>query len=156
MRKSMAGFTMLELLVVMIIIGLLASLVGLVQSDPSARNARREAERLQNLIGLLREDAALNNISHGLRLEPGHYGVLTLDHNGQWQTDKRFKEHSLPDELRLNLQDPQPQGRDTRPQLLVLANDQISPFSLLLEYRRQPLLSLSSDGIQEVQLAPVQ
>ena len=152
----MAGFTLIEILVVMMIIGLLTSLVGFVQSYPSGKMARREAERLQSLIGLLREDAALNNISHGLRLEPGHYGVLSLDHNGKWQMNKRFKEHSLPDELRLNLQEPRPQGRDTPPQLLVLANDQISPFSLLFEYRQQPLLSLSSDGIQEVQLAPIQ
>lgn len=154
MRKPMAGFTLLELLVVMVIIGLLASMVGQVQSDSGGQKARREAERLQNLIGLLREDAVLNNVNHGLRLAPDHYTVLSLDHGGQWQADQRFKEHRLPGELRLNLQEPRPQGKE--PQLWVLANDQISPFNLLLEYRQQPLLSLSSDGVEEVRLAPVQ
>ncbi|WP_277589587.1 type II secretion system minor pseudopilin GspH [Pseudomonas chlororaphis] len=160
MRKPMAGFTLLELLVVMLIIGLLAGMVGLVQSDSGGQKARREAERLQNLIGLLREDAVLNNLNHGLRLEPDHYTVLSLDRGGQWQADKRFKEHRLPGELRLNLQEPRGPnkglGQGKEPQLWVLANDQISPFTLLLEYRQQPLLSLSSDGVEEVRLAPVQ
>ncbi|WP_097305040.1 type II secretion system minor pseudopilin GspH [Pseudomonas chlororaphis] len=156
MRKPMAGFTLLELLVVMVIIGLLAGMVGLVQSDSGGQKARREGERLQNLIGLLREDAVLNNLNHGLRLEPDRYAVLSLGRGGQWQADQRFKEHRLPGELRLNLKEPRPQGQGKEPQLWVLANDQISPFSLLLEYRQQPLLSLSSDGVEEVRLAPVQ
>lgn len=155
MRKPMAGFTLLELLVVMVIVGLLAGLVGLVQSDAGGQQARREAERLQNLIGLLREDAVLNSVSHGLRLEPDRYAVLSLDRSGQWQADRRFKEHRLPGELRLNLQDPQPRVQNTEPQVWVLPDDQLSAFSLLLEYRQQPLLSLSSDGVEEVRLAPV-
>ncbi|SDZ65501.1 general secretion pathway protein H [Pseudomonas sp. NFIX28] len=152
----MAGFTLLELLVVLVIIGLLASLAGLVQSDSGGQKARREAERLQHLIGLLREDAVLNNLNHGLRLEPDRYAVLSLGRDGQWQANKRFKPHRLPGELRLNLQEPRGQDQGQEPQLWVLANDQISPLRLLLEYRQQPLLSLSSDGVEEVRIAPVQ
>ncbi|OLF51916.1 type II secretion system protein GspH [Pseudomonas chlororaphis] len=150
----MAGFTLLELLVVMVIIGLLAGLVGLVQSDSGGQQARREAERLQNLIGLLREDAVLNNLSHGLRLEPDRYAVQNLDRDGQWQADKRFTEHRLPGELRLHLQEPRASGKE--PQLWIMSDDQVSPFRLQLEYRQQPVLSLSSDGVEEVHVAPVQ
>ncbi|MFC6299270.1 prepilin-type N-terminal cleavage/methylation domain-containing protein [Pseudomonas sp. CCM 7893] len=156
MRKPMAGFSLLELLVVILIIGLMAGLVGLVQNDSGGQKARREAERLRNLIGVLREDAVLNNVSHGLRLEPTHYAVLSLDLRGQWQPDKRFTEHRVPDELRLNLHEPPPQSQSQEPQLWMLPSEQMSPFSLLFEYRQQPLLSLSSDGVEEVRLAPAQ
>ncbi|MGE7957937.1 type II secretion system minor pseudopilin GspH [Pseudomonas sp. NPDC089530] len=154
MRKPMAGFTLLELLVVLVIVSLLAGLAGLVQSDSGGQKARREGERLQNLIGLLREDAVLNSVNHGLRLEPDRYAVQNLGRDGQWQADKRFKEYRLPGGLRLDLQEPRGQGKE--PQLWITSDDQLSPFTLLLEYHQQPLLSLSSDGVEEVRLAPVQ
>ena len=47
------------------------------------------------------------------------------------------------------------EGHDL-PQLLVLSSDETTPFTLWLEYRGQPLLSLSSDGIQEPLLEPVE
>ena len=42
--------------------------------------------------------------------------------------------------------------RSTTPQLLVLSSDETSAFTLWIEHRNTPLLSLSSDGLQEPRL----
>lgn len=156
MRNWMGGFTLLELLVVIMIVGLMAGLIGLVNGDTSGYKARREAQRLQNAIAVLREDAVLNGIGHGIRIEPELYTVMSLDQNDEWLPSKRFIEHQLPNGLRLNLLGSSKRKDGMVPQIVMLADDQITPFKLLFEYHQRPLLSLSSDGVEEVRLEHAQ
>lgn len=158
MRRGSSGFTLLEVLVVMVVIGLLAGLVSLAQSDSGGQQALREAERLRSLIGLLREDALLSHRDFGLRIDADGYSVQRLGLDGAWHPAPGYRPQHLPDTLRLHLErddaSPAPAAGASRngPQLLVLSSDEVSPFTLQLEYRQVPMLSLSSDGLEEVRL----
>lgn len=158
MPRGSAGFTLLEVLVVVVVIGLLAGLVSLVQRDNGAQQARREAERLRSLIGLLREEAVQSHRDFGLRIDAEGYAVQRLDLDGHWQAAPGFRPQRLPPSLRLHLQlesetnAPASDARRQAPQLLVLSSDEVSPFTLHLEHRLVPMLALSSDGLEEVRL----
>ena len=68
--EGQGGFTLIELLVVLVIIGCLVGLAVLSSgvAGPS-RELNNEAERLAGLIGVLVDEAVLDNREYGLRLE---------------------------------------------------------------------------------------
>lgn len=76
-----AGFTLLELLVVVFIIGIMATMftlsVGV--AGGTDRELRRETERFQTLLGLALEDASFQARELGLRLYPRSYEFSVLD-----------------------------------------------------------------------------
>ena len=80
-RRSISGFTLLEVMVVMVIIAIIATLfvfsVGAVRgNDP----AFVESERLVSLLNLARDQALLDGLDLGLRVDPEGYSfVTTLD-----------------------------------------------------------------------------
>lgn len=160
MRRSHSkGFTLVEVLVVVLIIALCAGMIGLINPDSASRQARREGDRLLALLQLLRQQAVLNNRDYGLRIDPEAYRVMRLDEQGQWLADHDWRSQTLPGNLRLRLEVAeagpslgQAGRRSALPQLLVLSSDETSAFTLWIEHRNAPLLVLSSDGIQEPRL----
>jgi general secretion pathway protein H len=157
------GFTLIELLVVLVILG---SLIGIATlsvgiAGPS-RELRNEAERLAGLIGVLAEEAVLDNREYGLYLTDDTYQVLRYDpQSARWDA-LDGKPHSLPSwaELSVELEGealklPQPSGEESAsvgklPQLLMLSSGELSPFRLRLSERRKDGmgLTLSSDGFR--------
>ena len=136
--KAQRGFTLIELLVVLVILG---SLIGLAVLSTGiagpARELRSEAERLSGLIGVLVDEAVLDNREYGLSFTREGYRVLRYDpQRGEWQALDR-QALSLATDA----------SADT-PQLLILSSGEMTPFRLrLAEHRRDGLrLQLSSDG----------
>ncbi|MNF31609.1 Type II transport protein GspH [compost metagenome] len=155
------GFSLIELLLVMVILG---SLIGLAVLSSGiagpARELRNEAERLAGLIGVLADEALLDNREYGLRLSAEGYQVLQYQPGtARWQAldDQPYR---LPAwaELSLELEGealqlPQPAAERRRaapPQLLILSSGELSPFRLRLRERRKDgvQLQLSSDGFR--------
>jgi general secretion pathway protein H len=153
--KAQRGFTLIELLVVLVILG---SLIGLAVFSTGiagpARELRSEAERLSGLIGVLVDEAVLDNREYGLSFTREGYRVLRYDpQRNEWQTLDR-QAHRLPDwaELAFEVEGealslPATASADA-PQLLILSSGELTPFRLrLAERRRDGLrLQLSSDG----------
>ena len=149
------GFTLIELLVVLVILGSLIGLavLGTGLAGPS-RELRGEAERLAGLIGVLADEAVLDNREYGLSFTREGYRVLRYDpRRGEWQALDR-QAHRLPDWAELDVE---VEGEVLRlpgavgalaPQLLILSSGELTPFRLrLAERRRDGLqLQLSSDG----------
>lgn len=149
------GFTLIELLVVLVILGSLIGLavLGTGLAEPS-RELRGEAERLAGLIGVLADEAVLDNREYGLSFTREGYRVLRYDpRRGEWQALDR-QAHRLPDWAELDVE---VEGEVLRlpgavgalaPQLLILSSGELTPFRLrLAERRRDGLqLQLSSDG----------
>nr|WP_271412205.1 type II secretion system minor pseudopilin GspH [Pseudomonas sp. Q1-7] len=160
-----AGFTLIEVLVVMVVIACLAGLavIGSGVAGP-ARELNNEAERLAGLIGVLADEAVLDNREYGLRLERDRYQVYYYDEAGaRWQplsdgarqlpewAELTFELDGEPLVLPAPAEDEKKPG-DARPvpQLIILSSGELSPFRLRLgERRRDGLrLQLSSDGFR--------
>lgn len=97
-RRSQAqGFTLIELLVVLVILGCLIGLtVFSVGIAGPGRELQSEAERLASLIGVLAEEAVLDNQEYGLHFSPDSYQALRYDSiKKQWQA-LPGKPHKLP------------------------------------------------------------
>ena len=79
--RPAGGFTLLELLVVVFIIGIMAAMftlsVGV--AGGTDRELRRETERLETLLGLALEDATFQSRELGLRLYPHRYEFSVFD-----------------------------------------------------------------------------
>ena len=150
MRRAAAGFTLIELMVVMVLIGVLVSMVHISLGDNNSRNARQEADVLLGLIHGLREKAVLEGHEYGLRLEPGAYQLMRFE-GEQWQAvEPRV---SLPVGLVLALtldgQDQPLIAGSVTPQLLWLSSDENTAFELHLDSPPQRWRSIVSDGLAD-------
>ena len=150
MRRAAAGFTLIKLMVVMVLIGVLVSMVHISLGDNNSRNARQEADVLLGLIHGLREKAVLEGHEYGLRLEPGAYQLMRFE-GEQWQAvEPRV---SLPVGLVLALtldgQDQPLIAGSVTPQLLWLSSDENTAFELHLDSPPQRWRSIVSDGLAD-------
>ena len=153
--NAQRGFTLIELLVVLVILGCLIGLAVLSTGIAGpARELRSEAERLGGLIGVLVDEAVLDNREYGLSFTGEGYRVLRYDpQQAEWQA-LDDQAHRLPawaqvvvevegEPLRLPTD-----AEATAPQLLILSSGELTPFRLHLSERRRDglRLKLSSDG----------
>lgn len=105
---SQSGFTLLEILVVMAIIGILLGMavlsIGLAE-DP--RSPRREMDRLAALVQVVSDEALLQGRDFGLLLEQDAYRFLVYNYDkGQWEdqgADQRLRSRTLPEGQRFSL-----------------------------------------------------
>lgn len=150
MRQCCRGFTLLELMVVIVVIGVLLGMASFVVGPNPLRQARHEAHGMAGMIQKLRERAVLDGEEYGLRLSDSGYRVMRLDTRG-WEPVAAF--YKWPETLRLHLEQDGHSlilGADEGPpQLLMLSSDEISAFTLTFATRDSTLLSLSSDGLGE-------
>ena len=151
MPRRCRGFTLLELMIVIVLIGVLVGMVSFATGMNPARQARQEADALAGMIRQLRQQAVLESQEHGVRLSTDGYRAMRLGVRG-WEPVSSF--HRWPDNMRLRLKHDGYSvslGADEGPpQLLMLSSDETSTFTLTFETRGRDWLSLSSDGISEV------
>ncbi|VCU67852.1 MULTISPECIES: type II secretion system minor pseudopilin GspH [Pseudomonas] len=152
------GFTLLEMLIVILLISLSLGLLGFINPDSGARQAQRELERFNNLLQLLRKQAVLTDSDYSIRVEQQSYQVEQLHDHHRWEPASQFQTRVLPAAVQLSLQSlDRPIGQDApNTRLLVLSSNEVSPFSLILSYQHTALLKLSSDGIQDAQIETLQ
>jgi type II secretion system protein H len=104
-RRS-GGFTLLELMVVMTIIGIIAGMVALRIGD-SSRQVRheREARRLQQAVQLAAQEAIVRGRAYGLRVGANDYAFCRRE-AGVWRpiaADNKLGPYLLPGNLQLRV-----------------------------------------------------
>lgn len=97
-RSSSAGFSLVEMLVTVFIMGLATSLVILTIPEPATR-LQREADRLVAELERLSERALTSGEVAGLDAEVGSY-ARAVRRNGTWRIDERSR-HPLPRGMQL-------------------------------------------------------
>lgn len=100
------GFTLLEIMLVMVLMAVVLSSVSLSFDIRSDQNkVEDEAKRLQAVVQLASDYALLNNFQLGLRLDENGYQFLVYD-GEKWQAldgDKMFNQHELEEEFELQV-----------------------------------------------------
>ena len=151
MPRRCRGFTLLELMVVIVLIGVLLGMVSFATGTNPARQARQEAANLAQIVQHLRERAVLEGQEFGLRFSVEGYRAMRLEIRG-WQPVGAL--HQWPDRLQLHLRRdgyPLVLGADEGPpQLMLLSSDETSAFTLTFSTGDRAWLSLSADGIGKV------
>lgn len=145
------GFTLLELMIVLIMVGVLLGMVSLASGGSPVRQVRQEAEAMVQVIHQLRQRAVFEGQEYGLRLSADGYRVMRLGVR-RWEPVKELRTWPLSVRLRLQ-QDGYRVDLDADegpPQLMLLSNDETSAFTLTFESGNRTWLSLSGDGIGEV------
>jgi len=133
------GFTLLELLVVLVIIGVLTSLIAF-SISPSQPSPQRESRRFQQVLEAAREQAVLFDQELGVELRGNSYRVLHWEAQ-QWLPFEaaEFSEHWLPGDLSQTLwldglayQDDYREGDPPQPQILFFSTGEVTPFGWAL------------------------
>ncbi|WP_414918241.1 type II secretion system minor pseudopilin GspH [Pseudomonas sp. IT-P4] len=145
------GFTLLELMIVIVVVGVLLGMVSFVGGGSPAREVRQVAEAMVQVIHQLRERAVFEGQEYGLRLGTDGHRVMRRG-DGGWEPVEGLTTWPLSIRVRLQ-QDGYGVGLDADegpPQLLLLSNDETSAFTLTFESGDRTWLSLSGDGTGEV------
>jgi general secretion pathway protein H len=150
-RRS-AGFTLIEILVVLLIIGIMIAgavlSLGVTGGD---RDLEKERERVLALTDYLRDQAALQNREYGMRCFIGGYEFLVYDpRSGRWQrvegdtaTRLRHLSPGLVMELSIEGRDivlPREtvEEADLVPQIMLFSSGDLNLFELTLRREQVP------------------
>lgn len=104
-----AGFTLLEVMLVLLIMGLVTGAVVMSYSGENGQELlKKQTQRLQVVFNMASDYAVLNQRQLGLRVEDddNSYYFMYLDEEQEWQKldlDDTFAEHALPDLFSLEL-----------------------------------------------------
>jgi len=82
-RQDLRGFTLLELMVVLVIVGVMASLARLAVPDGARTRLDAEAQRLVHTLDACRRGAVLSGVPRGVGLTAE--GYTELQYRGSWR-----------------------------------------------------------------------
>ncbi len=141
------GFTLLELIVVTLIIGLMIGVVNLSSGLNRQHNVQEEIERLAALIDLAAQESIFKSAEIALEFEESSYRFLTLIEN-EWQpieADRILRQRQLPAGLEIELFiegekkeifSVEVEGTDKKnipPRIFLLSSGEITPFEFSLK-----------------------
>lgn len=146
------GFTLIEIVVVVVIISLVITMTTISMGNPQAKRMKQSSTRVATLLQLAKEQAIFNSQDYALSVWESGYSFYTLSETG-WNivTDDRvFRERKLPDGLEFFLYLDELKvilGREDKkkPQIFITSDGEISPFKLEITDHKEWLYQISFD-----------
>jgi general secretion pathway protein H len=152
-RARASGFTLLEILVVIVIIGVMVSIatlsIGVLGQD---QQVEEESRRVWAVLRQAREEAELQSMDLAIFVAANDYEFLRFDtRRNEWQPvidDKLYAQRALPEGLRFRLwlegreivlkpalpdRGKKDENEKAPPQLTVLSSGEVVPFELHVE-----------------------
>ena len=147
-RRQCTGFTLLELMVVLVLIGIIFSFAMLsLGGDDVARLMERETRRLVTLLDMASEEAVIRGEDLAVHFTDTGYAFMVLRQNS-WtdlEDDPLLKPRVLPAGIELDLEideepplvgesDPDEKSDDNPvPQVYILSSGEMTPFTMTLQ-----------------------
>ncbi len=132
--KQHAGFTLIEILVVLVIISIVMTFAMLSFGDFGARRAViAEGQQLVHEINLAKQEAILESTTLAIRIHNRGYQVMRFKEPNQWQPIKSSVfQHTFSRKMRIQL------NAQKQKQLLINSAGFITPFELNLGTESEP------------------
>lgn len=156
-RSRSRGFTLLELLTVLVIIAILAGALVLNYTDSSVpRTLNTQSERFMLLVELARQKSTLQNEVWGVHVHSDSYGFSSYTSN-EWfdHIDPPFSSPTLTEEYSLrvrllgNTSSASQSGNNVVPDLIIYPSGEVTPFEVMIVHRiTSQSRYIFSDGIQ--------
>ena len=157
MRKILnesKGFTLIEILVVLLIISIIASVSLFSISNNSKVILKNESKRFVVLVQLAIEQALLKNETYGIHISASGYDFYEYSKN-TWHplNAKPFKKHTVDenisiqlyiDSIGVTLKSKNSENR-TQPQLWISPSHEVSPFTVEFTNSDQNLITYTVD-----------
>jgi general secretion pathway protein H len=179
LRKA-HGFTLIEILVVLVIIAVMAALLVFSFNDSPQQRLHREANDFAALLNAAAEEAVMRGMEIGVVIDDEGYRFVVFDpETKQWQAAaaRGLAAHTFPERYeidfaldgsdvdqqtldRIKLLAQRSENEQLRPSILMLSSGEITPFTLKLrptgeaDNSAQPsnAISLHCDGLNPVML----
>ena len=144
--KYSKGFTILELLVVLLIIGVLLSLASLSVGGGEARQLREEAQRIVALVDLATQESLLQSKELVLVFEQNSYAFL-VEQDDEWipiEQEGALRPRDLPEGMQLSVQveglvaEENLLGEMQSAPIFILSSGEMSQFDLTLSLEDGP------------------
>jgi general secretion pathway protein H len=176
--KKKSGFTLIEILVVIVLIGIILSMATLAITTGSPKERlQTEAKRFTALLQLAQDDALLNGMEFGIVLTDNSYQFVIITDEG-WQpvrNNNSLRKRTLPVDMELELEldfqeanikstiskigevskvDDVEKFEDTKeekhkPQIYLLSSGEIAPSFILIFLIPDSDISFSVQGIED-------
>lgn len=158
-KAQSAGYTLIELMVVIAIIGLLTSFVlPYIPSDKTDR-MRSEVDRFESLVSYAQTQAILQSQDFGLMVEGDTYSFMQQDEAGAWETmsEEPLNPQKLDDYLTQTLfyeeaeVEPDPFQAEIVPTVLLFSSGEVTPFDYKMALSEQQFTLLKFNLLGEVE-----
>ena len=161
--KSQRGFTLLELLVTLVIVGILITFVAVSFTTNSYKHEiRAEANRLAQRIELVRRVATMHNETWGVSISEHGYRFLKFNPSEEeWSEseERLFQNYDLPMHMFLefdgNLDIPVliDKYNELEPEMVIVPGGEMTPFVLNCKHEHsEKTRMLESDGLNKVEV----
>jgi general secretion pathway protein H len=144
----MRGFTLLELLVVLMLVGVLVGMVSFSGGKDLRREAQQQARLFTQQLQHARQQAVLDGREYGIRFDAQSYWLMKWTSRG-WENVGSVQPTDMDLRLEIDGHALATVAFNEQPQLLIMSSDETGAFSLHFERAGLRLASVTGDGLNE-------
>ena len=155
-RKTCKGFTLIEVLVVLLIVTILFGLAVTRLPSVGGGDLILESRRLDRLLQMAKDEAMLSNTEYGFRTTDQSYEFLVFDDSeGRWNAARKpLHQRILPDRIALSIEVEESGYQEYSgdlPPVLMLSSGEVTPFKLEFFSRvTEEQITIAVDGYGRV------
>lgn len=142
-RRRSSGFTLIELMVVLVLAGIIVSMVAMNAMPNAERDLRTDADRLAQLMQLAREEAQVRGATVRFQTDGLEYRFLQI-RNNQWRViddDGDLRPRRWPGETRISVE--RPDGL----QMIEFGRDMVEPPYRIVMQRSGVTMRINANGL---------